>query len=158
MPKSVSSIRLTIYFAVFLSSLVLISQAAVASDLERLGVGTKNGRRDFLVEVVDTPKAREIGLMYRKNLPAKQGMLFVYPREQRIRFWMRNTPISLDMIFFSADGIVRYIFHDAEPYSLTSVGPEVPVRFVLEINGGLSKQHGIQVGDRVDHDLIEKNP
>ena len=152
--KSVSNFPRAIQFVAFLFILQLPSQTGFARELERLVVETEAGKLDFFVEIADTAKSREIGLMYRKSLPANQGMLFIYDREQQIRFWMRNTPIPLDMIFVSNDGVIKFIHHNAEPYSLTSVGPKQPVRFVLEINGDLSRKLAIKVGDKVQHRAI----
>ena len=104
---------------------------------------------NFSVEIADTPKKRETGLMHRKHLPSDHGMLFIYERPQTVQFWMRNTQIPLDIIFYADDGVIKFIHRDAVPFSLQAVGPDQPVRFVLEINGGLSDKLTIKVGDKI---------
>jgi uncharacterized membrane protein (UPF0127 family) len=129
-----------------------LPQSAAANSLATLVVETERGPVNFSVEIADTPDKRALGLMHRKNMPTDEGMLFIYDREQVVQFWMRNTHIPLDLIFYADDGIVKYIHRDAVPFSLQAIGPEQPVRFVLEINAGLSDKLAIKVGDKI------KNP
>lgn len=103
------------------------------------------------VEVADTPQARSLGLMYRKELAPDQGMIFFFERDADHRFWMKNTAIPLDMIFISADGHVVGIQHDAEPYSLKPLGVGTPSRVVLEVHAGFAREHGIRPGHRVTY-------
>lgn len=102
----------------------------------------------FSIEIVSTPQARELGLMYRKELPPDRGMLFVFEDESEHAFWMKNTLIPLDMIFIRSDGRVSGIVHEAEPQTLNARTVGRPSRFVLEINGGLAKKLGIVEGQR----------
>ena len=108
------------------------------------------------MEVADTPEARTRGLMYRKELAANAGMLFVFPREEMLEFWMKNTPLPLDMIFIGADGKVVGIVERAQPFSTTPRGPGVPAQYVLEVNGGFAAEHGVRVGDRVEFSHVGK--
>jgi uncharacterized membrane protein (UPF0127 family) len=103
----------------------------------------------FKVEIADTPSKRELGLQYRKQLAADRGMLFVFPYEKEQSFWMKNTPIALDLIFINKEQKIVGIIEEAVPFSLEPRSVRVPSRFVLEINGGLSRRYGIQNGDSV---------
>jgi uncharacterized protein len=101
------------------------------------------------VEVVKTPEARALGLMYRKELPAQQGMLFVFEQEAVQSFWMKNTYIPLDMIFIDKKRRVVGIVHDAAPMTTTSRQVDAPSSYVLEVNAGFAKNNGIQSGAAV---------
>jgi uncharacterized protein len=116
----------------------------------RVIISTKSGKeRAVRVEIAGTPVKREMGLQYRNELADDQGMLFLFPREEVLAFWMRNTPIPLDMIFIGSDMKIVGIVHEAVPFSLTARSVGAPSRFVLEIKGGLAKQGGIEAGDTV---------
>lgn len=111
---------------------------------------TRSGREvAFQVEVADTPATRTMGLQYRKDLAADRGMIFLFPSEAPQSFWMKNTPIPLDMIFINREKRIVGIVEQTVPFSLDSRSVGVPSQFVLEINGGLVKQHGLQAGDSV---------
>jgi uncharacterized protein len=114
---------------------------------------TKDGRQvGFQVEVADTPGKREMGLMYRTDLADDRGMIFLFPNESQQSFWMKNTPLTLDMIFIGRDRKVVGIVEQATPFSLEPRTVEGKSQFVLEINGGLSKRHGFKAGDSVQFD------
>ncbi len=101
------------------------------------------------VEIADTADERELGLMFRENLPEGEGMLFVFPSETRASFWMKNTPISLDIIFIRNGEIVDLI-ENAVPYSETLLTPEASYTHVLEVPGGYASRHGIGIGDAIE--------
>ena len=111
---------------------------------------TKEGReRSFQVEIADTPAKRELGLQYRRELPADQGMIFLFPNESQQTFWMKNTPIPLDMIFINHDRKIVGIVEQAIPFTLDSRSVNGASQYVLEINGGLSQKYGFVKGDSV---------
>jgi uncharacterized membrane protein (UPF0127 family) len=111
---------------------------------------TKEGReRSFQVEIADTPAKRELGLQYRRELPADQGMIFLFPNESQQTFWMKNTPIPLDMIFINRDRKIVGIVEQATPFTLDSRSVNGASQYVLEINGGLSQKYGFVKGDSV---------
>jgi uncharacterized membrane protein (UPF0127 family) len=113
-------------------------------------IATKEGREiTFAVEIADTPAKREQGLQYRRELPADRGMIFLFAHEADQTFWMKNTPIPLDMIFINSEHRIVGIAEQAVPFSLDPRSVGRASRFVLEINGGLSKRHGIKTGDSV---------
>ena len=109
------------------------------------------GQVRFSIEIADDPSERALGLMNRPYMPISSGMLFVFEQPQPISFWMRNTLISLDMLFMDAAGVVQHIHHRAVPLDETSIYGGENLTSVLEINGGLAKQLGIEVGSQVRH-------
>jgi hypothetical protein len=92
--------------------------------------------------------------MYRRELPPNHGMLFIFPGEKINSFWMKNTPIPLDMIFISHDRKIVGIVHETVPFSLDGRSVSVPSQYVLEINGGLSRRYGFKAGDAVRFDDV----
>ena len=134
--------------------LLLMGVATACSADNRAVFHTSKGDFPFSIEVADTEASRERGLMFRTSLAPDAGMLFDYHQEQQASFWMQNTLIPLDMIFISADGIVKTIHVNARPMDTTSIPSEVPVRFVLEIGGGRSQEIGLKVGDKFDHPRV----
>lgn len=111
---------------------------------------TAQGHRDrFEIWIADTPSRQEQGLMFVRDLPASEGMLFPQGSPQVAHFWMKNTYIPLDMIFVGKDERIAKIIANARPFSLDVLSSDVPVIAVLEIGGGEAKQLGIRVGDRV---------
>jgi uncharacterized membrane protein (UPF0127 family) len=107
-------------------------------------------RATVAVEVANTGPQRELGLMYRKHLDDDAGMIFVFPDAAPRNFWMHNTPISLDMIFADAKGVVTGIVANAEPFSDKLLGVEGKSQYVLELNAGFCAKNGIRAGDRLD--------
>jgi len=114
------------------------------------------GEAAFRVEVADTEAERAQGLMHRDSLATSAGMLFVYPRPQRVGFWMKNTLIPLDMIFMDATGTVRRIGHEAQPHDTTPVFGGNQIQTVLEINGGLARRIGIAPGWEMRHPAVDQ--
>lgn len=130
-----------------LLALILLTPAARADQLVPLTVTTPAGDvHAFEVEVADTPEERGRGLMHRDELAADRGMLFVFPRRERIAMWMRNTRIPLDMLFIDDDGQVLQIHERAVPYSEETIASRRRVRYVLELVGGSSERLGIGEG------------
>jgi uncharacterized protein len=109
----------------------------------------------FSVEVADSAEERARGLMHRQSMPKFSGMLFVYETPQPVAFWMRNTLIPLDMLFFDDAGRLKTIKSNAQPLDETPVLGGESIRYVLEINGGLAEQLGLDVGAEIRHPAIE---
>ncbi len=107
------------------------------------------------VEVAATPEARTRGLMWREELPAGQGMLFIFPEEEVQSFWMRNTLIPLDMLFINSAGKIVGIVENAQPRTLTSRSVGLPGRYVLEVPGGWCQKVGITRGGTVEFQGLE---
>jgi uncharacterized protein len=101
----------------------------------------------FNCEIADTAEKRAKGLMFRKDLPENQGMLFIFSGEKKCSFWMMNTYIPLDIIFADKDYKVIGIIENAKPKSVKPLSVDKPSKYVVEINAGLVKKYGIKLGD-----------
>ena len=143
--------------AFVLFGLLLAAGPARTADQRTLEIASKTGVHIFAVEIADTDAQREKGLMFRKNLPDGQGMLFDFKREQDVSFWMQNTYIPLDMIFIRGDGSILRIVENAEPLSTRLIPSGGPVLAVLEVIGGTAHRLGIAPGDRVAHPIFRRN-
>ena len=145
------------WIAVILFGLLVIAAPALAAGQQTLEIATKTGVHVFAVEIADNDAERAKGLMYRKELPEGQGMLFDFHREQEVSFWMQNTYIPLDMIFIRGDGRILRVAENAEPQSERLVPSNGPVRGVLEVIAGTARKLGIAPGDRVAHPIFKPN-
>lgn len=102
----------------------------------------------FHVEIANTPAQRQRGLMFRKSMPEDHGMLFIFPTDQLLSFWMKNTYIPLDIAYIAHDGTIEEIHH-MTPHSLNPIQSLHYVRYALEVNAGAFEKMGIVVGDKV---------
>lgn len=107
------------------------------------------GPHTFSVEVMRTQQERSKGLMFRKYLAPDAGMLFDFGDPRPVSMWMKNTYISLDMLFISKDGVIHKIAENTTPHSTEIISSNSHVKYVLEINGGASSQLGIKPGNTV---------
>lgn len=142
---------------------VLVLAAVPASGTEIFQAGTVDilsggeiHRFDMELSISDAQHRQ--GLMHRLTLREDEGMLFLYTPPQRIRMWMKNTYIPLDMLFIRPDGTVAAIAKNTVPLSLTPIGPDVHVNGVLEVLAGTSERLGLRPGDRVQHPHFQASP
>ncbi len=119
---------------------------------------TESGPHSFTIELAATPQEKALGLMYRRSLPADAGMLFLYDSPQPLTMWMRNTLISLDMVFIGADLRVHRIETHTEPFSTDIISSDGEVKAVLELNAGTAAAIGLKVGDEVDFPPLGRTP
>lgn len=112
-------------------------------------VGSSHSCYLFDIYLAVTPAQTGRGLMYVRDLPETTGMLFVYDEDDYHSMWMKNTLIPLDMLYARADGTIATIHSNAEPHSLESLGPSEPVRYVLELNGGVTAKFRIDLNSRL---------
>jgi uncharacterized membrane protein (UPF0127 family) len=129
------------------------SSHAASAD-QTLEIASKSGVHVFTLELAATDAERSRGLMFRKSLPAGHGMLFDFKQDQVVGMWMRNSYVSLDMIFIRADGTIARIAQNTEPLSERVISSGVPVRAVLEVVAGTSRRLGLAAGDRVAHPMF----
>lgn len=141
------------YFAFQQSSLAEGQPMVLANDPAPLTVMTGKGQRSFSIEVADDDGERAAGLMFREKMADDHGMLFVFERTQPVGFWMKNTPMALDLIFIGQDGQVKAV-RRGEPFSEALIAPNDPVRFVLELKAGMAEKAGIKDGDVFRHPVI----
>lgn len=130
--------------------------AQPAARTEPLGIAGRSGRHAFRVEVMRTDADRARGLMYRRSMPADQGMLFDFEQPQPVNMWMKNTYLPLDMLFIRSDGSIARIAADTEPLSTRMIPANEPVLAVLELNAGTAARLGIRAGDRIEHPLFRQ--
>jgi hypothetical protein len=158
-PRFAALSRWVLFVALALSaSVTLIARADVPiEDLARFPKSTvtieaaAGGRHSYRVWVADTEARQRQGLMFVRDLPADQGMLFIHSPPRPSSFWMKNTYIPLDLLFVDARGKIMRIFPNATPLSLEPLGVDAPVRAVLELRGGEAARRGIRAGDRLRH-------
>ena len=122
-----------------------------------LVVETAAGERSFTIEVADDLSERSKGLMFRQTMADDHGMLFVFEQTQPVGFWMKDTPMPLDLLFVGQDGRVKEIL-PGQPFSETVISPGEPVRFVLEVKAGIAAKAGIKDGDQLRHPAINEAP
>ncbi|WP_426608931.1 DUF192 domain-containing protein [Bradyrhizobium sp. McL0616] len=132
----------------------IASQPVRAASFQPLEIVTKNGVQVFSVEIATTDEEKQTGLMYRKQLADGKGMLFDFNPEQEVSMWMKNTYISLDMIFIRADGRILRIAENTETLSTKIISSQGLARAVLEVPAGTAQKYGIRPGDRVGHPLF----
>jgi uncharacterized membrane protein (UPF0127 family) len=128
----------------FLSSCAAREPVAVFS--------TPGGPKEVLLEVVATEMERNRGLMFRTHLDEGRGMFFVFEEPGQPSFWMKNTYLSLDILFLSTDGIVVDLFERLSPCPMEPCpryAPCSPARYVLELAGGFVAHHAVHRGDRI---------
>jgi uncharacterized protein len=144
----------SIVVAVLVALGAVAGPRAQAASVQPLEIVTRNGVQVFSVEMATTEQEKETGLMYRKELADGKGMLFDFSPEQQVSMWMKNTYISLDMIFIRADGRILRIAENTEPMSTRIIPSGGLAKGVLEVIAGTAKKYGIEPGDRVGHPLF----
>ena len=143
LPKSAQLIRL-------LTALIIAFQTGTAfADLASYPVviQTSEGNQShYVLELAATPAARQKGLMKRYDLGSGDGMLFVWPGEDYRSFWMKNTPISLDILFFSSELTLVSLHENTVPFSKKPLPSGQPARYVVELIAGQAKLQGLKTG------------
>jgi uncharacterized membrane protein (UPF0127 family) len=105
------------------------------------------------VEDASNPNERMQGLMYRTHMDEDKGMLFRFDHMDMQSFWMKNTVISLDILFIDDKGVINTIHKKTMPYSEKSLPSKQKSQFVVEVNGGFCDSHGIKEGDLIEYKL-----
>jgi uncharacterized membrane protein (UPF0127 family) len=124
----------------------------------RIVRGKGAATHEFRVWIADTGERQMQGLMFVRDLPANEGMLFVHDRPRVASMWMKNTFIPLDMLFIDAQGRIVTIHQNTTPHSLEPLSSGRPVLAVLELRGGEVARRGIKPGDRVVHGAFRVRP
>ncbi|MFP3921556.1 MAG: DUF192 domain-containing protein [Dichotomicrobium sp.] len=144
-----------------LAALLTVSMLAPLPDADAAQLGredvvliSETGRHVIDAEIADTPGTRAGGLMFRRNLDPGKGMLFIYDRPQNITMWMKNTYISLDMIFADQSGKIVRIARNTEPFSTDIIEAGAPAKVVLEVPAGTARQLKLKRGDRLEHTSV----
>jgi len=126
-------------------------------EAEELWIVTPQRRFRFTAEIADEESERSSGLMFREEMATDHGMLFDFEGKRRIQMWMRNTPLSLDMIFTNETGKITRIVERTTPFSDAIIDSVDPVTHVFEVKAGVSRLIGLSVGDTIEHRLFQKD-
>jgi uncharacterized membrane protein (UPF0127 family) len=141
---------------IVVSFLFMSFSTARSAEQQTLEIATKTGVHVFSVELAVTDAERERGLMFRRSVPEFYGMLFDFKRDQEVSMWMKNTYVSLDMIFIQSDGRIRRIAENTQVESLKIIPSGGPVRAVLEVAAGTARKLGIEPGDQVASPILHR--
>jgi uncharacterized protein len=135
----------------------ILAGSSVMAKMRRETLTLKTAAAEHVIdiEVAETMEEKALGLMFRTAVPDNTGMLFPYGDPQDITMWMRNTYVSLDMVFIRADGIVHRIAARTEPLSEKIVSSEGNVSAVLELGAGAAERLGLKAGDLVRHKVFK---
>jgi uncharacterized membrane protein (UPF0127 family) len=143
-----AGVALLALLSILLFSMLTFVLSACAQGPRIEIVGADGAARTAVsVEIADNSASREYGLMFRKHLDEDAGMIFIFKAPQHLQFWMKNTIISLDMIFADSRGKIVGIVRKAEPFSEAIDAVEGDSQYVLEVNGGFCDRHGVKSGD-----------
>ena len=149
-PQSIrNSVRMLAFGVALAAAWLTTSLPAGSAEKQTLEIVSKSGGHVFTVELAVSDEERQKGLMFRRSLPQSQGMLFDFKTDQDVSMWMRNTYVSLDMIFIRGDGRIQRIAENTQTESDRIISSGGPVRAVLEVVAGTAKKFGIAPGDRV---------
>jgi len=120
-------------------------------------INSNGTRTTVYTEIASTEQEREQGLMNRTSMDEDHGMLFLFDYEARYSFWMKDTSLSLDIIFISGDDTIVDIYHNAKPEDETVFTSRSPCKYVVEVNGGFSERHDVHIGDKVKISYSERS-
>ena len=130
----------------------------VAFGQSELFVLSAGHRYRFDVDVAATAPQHARGVMFRKSMAARKGMLFLFKESRMITMWMKNTFMPLDMIFINSKGVIVHIAISTVPHSLDHISSMFPVNSVLEVNAGVTGRLNIKIGDKVEHPFFVSSP
>ena len=133
------------------------SGGAAATSAGLPTVPMKIGSKTFTLEIANDAAEREKGLMRRDAMPADHGMIFVFPGEERLGFYMKNTRIPLDIIFLNANGVIVSI-KQMRPYDVSTTYTDSPAKWAIELNQGQAAAAGLNVGDQLSVPEAARNP
>ena len=134
-----------------LTSQISISCEAQFLKKEKIVIENKlsKNKEFFLVELAKNENEKKKGLQCKKYLKQNEGMLFIWSDEDYRNFWMKNTAIPLDLIFINSKFEIVDIYFNATPFSKKSIKSQNRAKFVLELNSGVFKNKGFNVGDKI---------
>ena len=132
-----------------LSPLACSSKERQLKPIREVALEGSSGEVRVQVEIANDKKTIEYGLQHVKKLGPKQGMLFDFKTDGKRYFWMKNTYVSLDLIFINSQGEVVFIESNTTPLSMKTVEYDVNAQFVIEVVAGFAKENGIRVGDKM---------
>ena len=110
----------------------------------------------FFVDVARTNEETQQGLMFVEEIPEGEGMIFLYPKTSILKFWMKNTLIPLDMLFFDNTNTLVHIERNATPHDLMPRGPDIETCSVVELNAGIAQKYKIEIGSKLLSNLSDE--
>ena len=128
---------------------IMYNEISLATEYKKGYVKLENKNLVFEVDIADTITLREKGLMFRKKLDSNRGMLFIFPTEKNVEIWMKNTLLSLDIIFISKERLIVGLVKKALPLSSKIYSITKKSKYVLEVNGGIIDKYNINLGDKI---------
>lgn len=161
--RTLSAFKAAIAAGLFLCSMSARPQSAELEPLSAfpqslLAIRTAAGKViNFKIWIADTPAREEQGMMFVREMDEHTGMLFLFPENRRVSMWMKNTYVSLDLLFVDGTGKIDYIAASATPKSEAIIGPPTPEYAVLELKGGACDRFGIKPGDVILHKNFKKS-
>lgn len=138
----------------FLSLVMPVAAKSPSFELSLLQIETTSGIYKYTVELAENARQKSYGLQFREKLEPGTGMLFNFKRNSVINMWMKNTLISLDMIFILENGRIQYVAEGTTPKSLNIVTSGQKAWAVLEVAAGTASRLGLKAGDLVKHDIF----
>jgi len=138
-----------LYFCLLFILIFSLNSFAELTKKELILYNSDSEIKKFNVEIADTDFSRSKGFMWRKNIPNGTGMLFVWQNEAHRNFWMKNTPSSLDIIFFDKEGTFVNVVRNTKPFSLENIQSIRPAQYVLELAAGSSFKFNISKGSKI---------
>ena len=144
------------YFIQFLLLIFFINSLVYAGSFNNIKILKSNGEYiDYKVEIMSTPADQQRGLMFREKLNSNEGMLFLFDESKKASFWMKNTVISLDLIYIKENGLIDSIYQDLKPMDLKKIQSKSKVRAALEIPAGDVELHGINYNSFINIDFLK---
>lgn len=131
--------------------LFIASYAAPSDERCLISLNSSDGKKIKInAEIADNDSEREMGLMFRKSMDENEGMLFVFEKEKKLNFWMKNTYIPLDIAYIDRNGIINEIYH-MKPLDVSVTYNSIkPAMFALEVNLGWFSRHKIKTGSKIE--------
>lgn len=142
--------RVLVVFAAMLFSSMSAAQQDVSFGSCDIVIETGSGPVRYNSEFAYTPAQAARGLMFRKEMAPRTGMLFHFGQERVVSMWMKNTYLPLDMVFLSAAGKITHIHRNAVPQSIENISSQMPALFVLELNAGEADRDGLEIGQTMN--------
>ena len=151
-PNAIKHAATAILLSAALQPHAAVAQDAPQTDLPRVRIIA--GIHQITAQLAQSPQERSVGLMFRKEMPQAEGMLFVFEQPTQQCFWMKNTLLPLTAAFVADDGVIVNLA-DMKPQTSDSHCSAKPVRYVLEMNQGWFAKKGIKAGAKLGGMLFE---
>ena len=144
------------YIIQFLLLIFFINSLVYGGSFNNIKILKSNGEFiEYKVEIMSNVADQQRGLMFREKLNSNEGMLFLFDKSKKASFWMKNTIISLDLIYIKENGLIDSIYQDLKPMDLKKIQSKSKVRAALEIPAGDVELHGINYNSSINIDFLK---